>query len=233
MVVVIIISESNDKLSVYKRDDMIQSGRYRLTLLQQRIVLYAIGHIKSDDSYDSIYEFRLKDLYKVSGMAEDSYTRFKDVIQKLDNINWWITINGKEVLARWFSYIEIDPQKNTAIFQFHKGVAPYLFDLVRQNKYYTRYELENILPMTHQASPRLYELLKSYSKNNDSWYFDLDKFKKAMDCESYKLWGDIRRRILDPSMEEINAKTDLKANYELERNGKKVVGIRFKFYKGD
>lgn len=221
--------QDNEKHSVYKRDDMIQQGRYKLTLLQQRIILYAISHIHSDDPYDKMYEFRLKDIYKVSGMGDDSYTRFKETIQKLDRVNWWIAKGGKEILGRWFSFIEIDPDNNTATFQFHRAVAPYLFDLVRQNKYYTQYELENILPMTHQASPRLYELLKSYAKNNNKWYFELDKFKLVMDCDSYKLWGDIKRRILDPSVEEINQRTDLSVGYTLRHEGRKVVGIEFHF----
>lgn len=222
-----------EKHSIYKRDDMIQNGRYRLTLLQQRIILYAISHIKADDPENAMYEFKLKDLYKVAGMAEDSYTRFKETIQKLDSVNWWINKNGKEILGRWFSFIEVDPENNTASFQFHRGVAPFLFDLVRQQKYYTQYELENILPMTHQASPRLYEILKSYSKNNSSWCFELDKFKNLMDCESYKLWSDIRRRILDPSIEEINLKTDLQVSYTPLKEGKKVIGIKFSFLETD
>ena len=64
-------------LSVYKRDDMIQKGRHKLSLQEQRCVLYAISKIRPEDTVFQEYTFELADFYKLCGLQGDSYTELK------------------------------------------------------------------------------------------------------------------------------------------------------------
>jgi plasmid replication initiation protein len=47
-------------------------------------------------------------------------------------------------------------------------------------------------------------------------------------CEKkYDRVNDFKKRIIEPSIEEINNKTDLNVTYEYFNEGKKIVGIEF------
>lgn len=218
-------------LEVCKRNDLIQQSRFTLSVQEQRMVLYAISKIKPDDEARTIYSFDIKDFYRVAGLKDESYTRFKDIIKKLAERSWWVElINEKkeqvERLMMWFSLVEI-VNKSTVRLKFHEGMEPYLFQLVQSGAFYTTYNLEYVLPMKSQYSPRLYEILKSYQHNNNEWYFDTDKLKKLLDCENYERFPDFRRKVLEPAVEEINLYTDLKICYNVEKKGRKVVRIVF------
>lgn len=220
------------ELTVYKRDDMIQRARYDLTLREQRIVLYALSQINPDDAYDTLYSMELKDLYNLCNIEDESYSRFKNTIHRLADKSWEVLLpSGYISIVRWFSVVRISRDTGLIQYKFHEDMAPYVFDLVRQNKFYTSYQIINVFPMTKQASPRLYELLKSYSKNNGCWKFDLPYLKKILCAEHYSEWADFRRRVLEPSIEEINKLSDLNVSYQIEKEGRKVSAITFTFGK--
>lgn len=81
--------------------------------------------------------------------------------------------------------------------------------------------------MSSKHSPRLYEILKSYQKNNSQWFFEINELKYLLDCENYQRWPDFKRRVLDPAVEEINKYTDLSIAYKDVRKGRAVVRVEF------
>ncbi len=214
-------------LSIYKRDDMIQSARYRLTVQEQRAVLYSISKVKPEDDERTEYSYELKDFYKVCGITKDTYTSTKRMLKALSDKSWWIKKDGKESLIRWFNTIDCDPNSGKVVFKFHERIMPYLVKLVEQGEFYTSYNLKYILPMSSKHSPRLYEILKSYQKNNNMWFFEIDTLKYMMDCENYVRWPDFRRYALDPAVEEINKYTDICITYDAKKEGRKVTKIMF------
>ena len=108
---------------------------------------------------------------------------------------------------------------------------PYFLELARQqqedNIFFTQFNLNIVLPMKSQYSSRLYEVLKSYQKNNDEWYFEPEELKYLLDCQNYKNWKDFRVRALEPAIEEINTFGDIKVGYSTELKGRKVVKVTF------
>ena len=224
--------EFERELEVCKRNDLIQQSRFTLTVQEQRMVLYAISKIKPEDEPNTEYVISLNDFYKVIGWKNRSYTELKNNLKKLADKSWWVETlsekgHKKETLIRWFSYIEIDYGSSDISLKFHEKMAPYIFQLVQSGAFYTTYNLEYVLPMKSQYSPRLYEILKSYEYNNNEWYFDTDKLKKLLDCENYERFPDFRRKVLEPAVEEINLYTDLKIFYKTETKGRKVIRICF------
>lgn len=216
------------ELTVYKRDDMIQKSRLDLTLREQRLVLYAISKIKQGDTVDTLYELNIREIYNIVGAKDESYTRIKKIAQSLSDKSWWVILDdNSESLVRWFSVFRIVPDTDTIRLKFHEDVMPFLFELLKQHKYYTSYGLSDVLPMRRQSSPRLYEILKSYSKNNSEWYFDLERIKYLLNCQHYDRWVDLKRRVIDPAMQEINELTNMIVNYETVTKGRKVIGVKF------
>ena len=222
-------TRSNREMQVYKRDDMIQKGRHDLSLQEQKIVLFAISKIQPEDSIFQEYTFSLKDFYRLCGLQTDSYSKLKGIMKTLSDRSWWIRLDNKGTisLVRWFSTLHMNENSDKVSIEFHKDMMPYLLELSKQGAFYTHFQLKYILAMKSQYSIRLYELLKSYQKNNLEWFFETEELKILLNCEQYSNFKDFRKRVLEPSVTEINEFTDIRIAWDVEREGRKVVRVVF------
>lgn len=219
---------SGRDMEIYKRNDMIQKGRHKLTLQEQRCVLYAISKIKPDDTVFQEYTFELGDFYKLCGLQGDSYTELKAILIGLKQKTWWVeTAPNEESTVSWFNKVRTNKKSGTVTVRFDDDMMPYLLELTKNNQYYTHYQLKYVLPMKSQYAIRLYELLKSYQRNNFEWFFDVEGLKKQLNCEQYGNFKDFRRRVLEPAVAEINEFTDIKIAWEPVKEGRKVARVTF------
>jgi hypothetical protein len=76
----------------------------------------------------------------------------------------------------------------------------------------------------------LYENCIRYQGLPHTKWFKLETFKKLMGVpeDTYQIFRDFKRRVLDKALEEVNAYSDLFVLPEIERSGHKVISIRFK-----
>ena len=202
---------SDRQMQVYKADAMIQKGRHKLSLQEQKCVLFAMSKIKPDDNVFQEYTFDIKEFYNAAGLQTNSYTKLKSMLTELKQKTWWIeTAPGEESTVSWFNKVRSNKNKGTVTVRFDDDMMPYLLDLTSSpDSFYTHYSLKYILPMGSQYGPRLYEILKSYQKNNWQWFFDIDKLKKQLDCENYKNFNDFKRFALQPAVDDINTYSDI------------------------
>lgn len=91
-------------------------------------------------------------------------------------------------------------------------------NLVVQSKFKSNYGLA------------LYENCIRYQGLPYTKWFELKIFKKLMGVseDTYQVFRDFKRRVLDKALEEVNAYSDLFVQPEMERAGHKVIRIRFK-----
>lgn len=224
---------------VYQADTLLQKGRFELTLTEQRLILYAISRIKPTDAKFDEYTVRLKDFYDICGIKEkDDYTELKKIIHGLQRKFWWIVMEDPhepgtecESGVNWFTVARTNKRSGNFTYMFHPDMVPYLLELAKQREegkgFYTQYTFQYILPMRSQYSIRLYELLKSYQKNNMTWWFKLDELKRLLNARNYKMFKDFRVNVLDIAMREINEYSDLKIKYETEKDGKRITEVMF------
>jgi len=212
---------------VVKSNDLIQKARFSLTLQEQKIILYLISKIKPDDE-DFIHQvFSVVEFCKVCGIDYDSggnYKAVKDTIRALSDKSVWLTLEtGTETLVRWINKAWINKMSGIVKLRLDDDMRPYLLQLKQR---FTQYELLYTLAMRSQYSIRLYELLKSYEYKRN-WTFDVDELKRLLSAETYKLFGDFKRKVLDISMREINELSDITASYETIRVGHKYGKVKF------
>ncbi len=91
-------------------------------------------------------------------------------------------------------------------------------NLVVQSKFKSNYGLA------------LYENCIRYQGLPHTKWFELKIFKKLMGVpeDTYQIFRDFKRRVLEKALEEVNAYSDLFVQPEIERAGHKVISIRFK-----
>lgn len=221
--------DAGRQMKVYKRDDMLQHSRHDLSIREQKAILYAISRIKPTDTAFDEYTFELKDFYALCGLQKESYNELKAILIGLKSKSWWVTIDdeGTESAVSWFNVVRTNKRSGKVTIKFHEDMMPYLLKLAEQSAFYTAYNLQYVLPMSSQYSPRLYELLKSYQKNNLQWFFETEELKRLLDCQHYGRWPDFRRFALEPAIEEINKYTDINVAYDTETEGRKVTRVTF------
>lgn len=214
--------EYSREMQVYKSSEMVQRGRINLSLQEQRCVLFAISHIKPGDNASKEYKIDLKLFYEVFGIRDQSYTRLKELLVNLSSKAWIIPMASDpdtDCYVHWFSTLRTNKKSGVVTVKFHEDMMPYLLNLAENGAFYTHYALRFILPMTSQYSIQLYELLKSYQRNNIRWTFDIDDLKQKLCCTNYKNFAFFRRRVLEPAMDEINKFGDFGVSYEVRKSG--------------
>ena len=100
--------------------------------------------------------------------------------------------------------------------------------LLHLKQHFTRYMLEQVLKLKSGYAIRLFELLSQFA---DLGYrtINVDDFRSALMLEDkYARFSNLKRRIIDPNIEDINEKTELTAKYNVERKGRTPVKLHFR-----
>src|SRR5699024_4596421 len=113
----------------------------------------------------------------------------------------------------------------TIQFSFEPKLKPYLLQLKRT---FTSYRLSNILSLGSYYTIRIYELLKKW-ETVGKWETSLEYLKNLLGItqKSYKVYGNLKNRVIKPSVEELNDKTDINVTYEEIKKGRSVVRLVF------
>lgn len=229
-------TEKREKQEMYvvKSNELIQKARYDLTVQQQKLILFAISKIRKNDSPEKVYELSIDEVCSVMGLEYDAggtyYRRIKDDLLKLTN-RLWVKFPDRESTVAWLGDADIIPLSGTVYIQFHKKMAPYLFELVNR---YTQYQLYEILALKGKYSIRLYEILRSYIMRDDQLdnekevSYSVDELRELLCCESYKKWAEFERCVIKKAVDEINACSDIiRVKYDTFKSGRNVVKINF------
>lgn len=209
---------------VVKSNDLIQA-RYELSLNEQKIILYTVSKLDEKQKDFNIIPIEIGEFINLLGTSDLRYTEIRKLIEGLRDKGLTIKTERGELVTGWLSSIEYI--KNTGIIEleFSKKLVPYLLQLKRK---FTRYQLKNILYLSNKHSIRIYELLKQY-ENIGNRTFTIDELKKILMLEGqYKAFADFDKRVLKPTMEEINDYTDLKVSYEKIKKGRSIHSIKYK-----
>jgi plasmid replication initiation protein len=213
--------------TVVKANTLIQKSRFSLTAQQQKIVLFIISQIEPYDEEFKLYEFKITEFCRVCGIEPkgDIYSLLKSQIKVISDKSLWIELeDGHETLVRWIEKPYIDKKSGTVKIKIDEDMKPYLLQLKER---FTEYDLIYTLNFKSKYSIRLYEYLKSihYRKLKPySQTMAIDKFQKMLDS-NYEDFKDFHTRVLKPAQKEINTYSDIHFEYELIKEGRKVVAI--------
>lgn len=214
---------------VVKGNSLIQKSRYSLSLMEQKAVLFLISKIKPTDSPFTEYTFSIGDFCRTCNLdiRGGFYVRYvRDCLNDLARNIICIDIGEKKTLTtHWFSSAIIDEETNTIQITFDKNIVPYLYEL---KSFYTQYSLEYVLPMKSKYAIRLYEFLKSVQSKGYRQRFSVEEIRERVDCFSYPAYKEFRRNVIEPALEDINAYTDLKVQYDpVKQGGNKITHLEF------
>ena len=198
--------------TVVKANELIQKSRFNLSLQQQKMVLYLISQISPYDEDFKLYEFSIPEFCRVCGIDMTSGKNYQDLKQAIKEIadkSLWINIDeDEETLLRWIEKPYINKKSGVIKIRLDEDMKPFLLQL-KQN--FTQYELIYTLHFKSKYTIRLYELLKSIHFHELETYtrkYSIDELRRILGAETYTEYRDFKRRVLEPSVKEVNDYSD-------------------------
>jgi len=206
------------------KSNVLIEARYELNLIEQKIILYAVSKLDSKKENFNIISLNAKEFFKLIDTSTERYTELRKIVKKLKSKEITIDTGNGEILTNWLASMEYKKDTGIIDLEFSIKLVPYLLQLKSR---FTRYQIKNILFLNNKHSIRIYELLKQYETIGRR-SFRVDEFKKILLLENqYKRFSDFERRVLKPTMEEINEQTDININYEKIKRGKEIKTINY------
>jgi plasmid replication initiation protein len=228
-----------NNLTIVQHNDLIASS-YRLNIDEMRLLNLALTKVDSrkpnvgiieihPDEFADMYGLNSNMIWRnmknalLSIMMKPVKIRFKDDKGKL-----------KESVISWLGKTTyfVDQNDGAKIeLKFTEDITPYLFELQGN---FTRINFEYASKLNTSFSFRLYQWLVREHRIKAGDYYELtmtlDEIKvSALLDNSYKVWGDFKKFVINPAVDSINQKTNLSVSYNVTKKGRKVHSITFTY----
>ncbi len=215
--------------TVIKSFEGVRTLQLSLDLFQDRVLDYVITESNWDGNEFSTVEISAKDYCNLSGTDVNGfYTYFKKHIDEIDSVNLWLEKNGILHKLRCFNKTELDKNTGVVYIQLHSDMH---FITSREGQF-IKYELLMSFAMRGKYTKNLFEKLLTYVYHQKT-YVNIETVKgwlKIDGVAAYNNAANLRIKVLDPAINEINLVSELTVCYEFVyggRGGKKAVGINF------
>ena len=214
---------------VRKANSLIEAT-YKLSAIEQKIVLYLVSTISPSDEDFKPYQFKIKNFFEFIGYSDTNYTWLEENLLSLKNRNLRIVYeneSGKKVIlnVNWLSSSKYVEGSGCVELRFDPNMRPFLLQL--RNRF-TNYHLSNVVQLKSQFSIRLYELLKQYEKIGKRAFglYDL-RSTLGIDEDQYQQYTDFRKRVILAAQSELQEKTDICFTFKETRVSRKVDVLTF------
>ena len=226
------------KNSLIVKDNALINASYNLELTEQRLIMLAIisaresGHGITADSKLEIHASDYAKLFNVS--ADASYKALREAVNNLFNRQFSYSAEYKRtgkvgiVRSRWVSRIFYVDDLALLEITFAPDVVPLI---TRLEEHFTKYEAKQVAHLTSKYATRLYELLIAWREVGKVLQLELKEFRNRLGLvdNEYTAMSDFKKRVLEPSIKQINEHTDITVTYEQHKKGRIISGFSFKF----
>lgn len=227
--------QDNKKVDLVVKSNRIVTALQSLSLIEMRLIQLAIVDAREkEEGLDSrtplsIHAKRYAEAFDVE--SNTSYEVLKEAGKGLVSRQFtFLSERENKVLTNWVQQVEYMPNEGRIEIIFTEAVVN---EITRLSSHFTKYALERIATLNSIYSVRLYELLVKWVSAKKTNQFEYQVFRDQMGVISteYKRMSDFKRRVLEPSIKEINEKTDLKVNYDQIKNGPTITHFTFTVHK--
>jgi plasmid replication initiation protein len=128
---------------------------------------------------------------------------------------------------RWVGRVDYAKGEGWLEIAFWPEILPYLF-LLRER--FTSYKLSQAAALRSIFSWRLLELFSQF-RSTGLLRIDIEEFAHVMDASEScrKNFKDMRRRIIEPAVNELTEKDGYQIEWDAQKAGRKVVALEFRF----
>lgn len=212
---------------VSKRNDLITTGRFDLSLNEQKILLILTSTIQPTDETLTKQTFRAIDLANLLNITPQAmYQELPKLTRKLLRCYIEVEFEGVLIQANLLSSARYERGSGRVTLTLSDDLKPFYLQL--QN-HFTSYQLKYILRLNSKYSIRFYEFFQC-ALVHGGFLTTIDELRMlmALTQKSYQRYADFNRKVLKPAITEINELTDLEVSYCEIKEGRRVVSLDFK-----
>ena len=211
------------------------NASYNLEVTEQRLMLLAIINARETGNgitADSKLQIHASDYMKHFDVnKKTAYEALKNAVDNLFNrqFSFREVRNGTDfiVKSRWVSRIAYATNEATLEITFAPDVVPLI---LRLEEHFTSYQLKQVTQLTSKYAIRLYEILIAWREVGKTPQIELSEFRHKIGVEDteYKDMHNFKKRVLEPSIQQINEHTDITVTYEQHKKGRTISGFSFR-----
>ena len=226
-----ILSPDNLGSNLVVKHNYLVQACYKLNLQEQRLVLASLSkldsrksplHPRNSQTSVRITAKEFAETFPID--PKKSYEELRSATNELFERR--ITeVNGKKVeKLRWVSKVAYHDGEGWAELTFSPDILPLLTLL--QNKF-TKYNLQRVAGLRSQYSIRIFEMCAQFA-GTGMLRIEIADLIKRLDLP-YTRYNDIVRRVIDPAVAELKAKSNLDISWKPIKEGRINKTIEFVF----
>lgn len=219
------IALKSDKVARYRNE--INRASTRLSVGETRIILSAIAQAGIGKVSDkNIYYVTADDLVEIGGSRKSSYAQMAEAAETLFSRSITIMEDGRREKFRWVQRVVFTVGSGRIGIQFSEPLIPYISDL---RSGFTRLPLGEIADLKTAYSIRLYCMFQQYVSSGE-FFVRVDDLRTRLEIDKkFALYGDLKRRILVPSLKDINEadSSSITVTMNERKNKRKVEVLEF------
>lgn len=220
------------------KDNALINASYNLELTEHRLVMLAIVNAreaKQGITADSKLEIHASEYAKLFNVSIDaSYKALREAVNNLFNRQFSYVAEyqrtGKTgvVRSRWVSRIFYVDDLALLELTFAPDVIPLIS---RLEEHFTSYQATQVAHLTSKYATRLYEILIAWREVGKVPLIEINEFRNRLGLldDEYTAMHNFKKRVLEPSIKQINEHTDITVTYDQHKNGRTISGFSFKF----
>ncbi len=218
------------------KDNALINASYNLEVTEQRLILLSIINARETGqgiTADSKLEIHASDYAKQFNVSlAAAYKALKEAVNNLFERQFSFQEETKKgigiVRSRWVSRLKYIDTSAILEITFAPDVVPLV---TRLEEHFTSYQLKQVSQLTGKYAIRLYELLIAWREVGKTPQIELSEFRNRVGVEDneYQRMELFKRRVLEPSIKQINEHTDITVTYEQHKKGRAISGFSFRF----
>ena len=217
----------NKELEI-RQHNALTNARYEYSELQLDLFFFIISKLRKGDK-DTVYQLDITELSSLTGKRYNGAYLHKataDMGARMLEVE-----DANEYQQIWmFQRIRYLKGQGIIEFDLTRHVLPFLFDLKNN---FTSYELAAALRLTSKYAKRVYQLCSQWKDIGETKKYDLQDFKRMLGLldekgnDKTERVSDLKSKVLDIAVKQINEHTELHVSYTLEKKGKAFKNIVF------
>ncbi len=211
-----------------RQHNALTNARYDYSELQLDLLFFIISRLRKDQK-TSLYELPIKELATLTGKQYHlPYLR-----QATEGMgSRMFEVETPERVKQLWMFQRVEYLKGQGIIEIKltEDILPYLFEL-KDN--FTSYSLAAALRLSSKYAKRIYQHCSQWKDLGETKKYDLQDFKKMLGLiddkgnEKMKQIKELRERVLDIAVKQINEHTELHISYKLEKRVRTFKNIVF------
>jgi plasmid replication initiation protein len=203
-------------------------ARYSLSVPEQRLILWLASQIERDDNNLKEHTVGVLEMQELAGTNNGRiYEQFEEMCTRLQGRVLEIQLDeAKRRKINWLDHSDYNDGEGTVTLRFDDRLRPALLELRER---FAAIPLKTVFKLRGGYAIRWYEMLVS-KKYLGSFSMSVSELRDWLHIEEDELSAvkDLRKRAIDVSKAELDAKADLTFRYEPIKSGRRVTGWKFK-----